>query len=114
MNLLSLALVASLTFAQAAPALATDESPVKEATQEIESGAKDIRQRNVRDGAREAAVGVGRAIVEGARHAGERLRESGRAAEPATKSAWEHAKVSAYDFGRALTAFCAELFKRRA
>ena len=114
MNLLSLALIVSLALAQTAPALADDDSPVKEATREIENGAKDVRQGNVSEGAREAAAGVGRAIAEGARYAGERLKESGRAAEPATRSGWKHAKESAHDFGRALTAFCSELFKRRA
>jgi len=113
-SLVRLALIASLAVAHGTPAIAADESPVKGATQEIESGAQEIRQGNITEGARDAALGVGRAITEGARYAGERLRESGRAAEPATRSAWKHAKESAYDLGRALTAFCAELFKRSA
>ena len=55
------------------PATAADDSKVKAATGQVESGAKKIGQGKVGDGVEETAKGIGNTVVEGATYTGEKL-----------------------------------------
>jgi hypothetical protein len=98
--LLSIALFA------AAPAIADDQK-LKESTQQVESGAKQIGS-----GVEDTAKGVGHTVAEGAKKVGDRFEESGKAAEPETKSAWNHVKDGASDFGHGVKNFFSRLFNK--
>lgn len=89
---------------------AADDSKVKAATQQVESGAKRIGDGKVVEGVEETAKGVGNTVVEGAKFTGEKLKESGKAAEPAAKSAWENTRDGAVSFGRSVKSFFTRLF----
>jgi hypothetical protein len=102
-HVLALALV--LSPALAMPALAADDSKVKSATSEVESGAKKFGQ-----GVEDTAKGVGETVEEGAKYTGEKFKESGKAAEAPAKSAWQHTKEGATSFGRSVKNFFATLF----
>ncbi|HEV8475219.1 MAG TPA: hypothetical protein VGR82_20770 [Methylomirabilota bacterium] len=98
-----------------APALAADDSKVKAATRQVEGGAKKIGDGKVGDGVEETAKGVGHTVVEGAKFSGEKFKESGQAAKPPAKSAWEHlkdgsVKESANAFGSTVKTFFTRLF----
>ena len=60
-------------------AVAADDSKVKAATNQVESGAKKIGDCKVGDGVEQTAKGVGNTVVEGAKYSGEKLKESGKA-----------------------------------
>ena len=94
----------------AAPAWAADDTKVKAATQQVESGAKQIGQGDVGKGVEQTAKGVGHTVVEGAKYTGEKFRESGEAAEPPARSSWEKVKGSAYDVGQSVRIFFSRLF----
>ena len=89
---------------------AADDSKVKAATGQVESGAKQIGDGRVGHGIEDTAKGVGKTVVEGAKYTGEKLKESGKAAEPQTKSAWQNAKQSATAFGTGVKNFFTTLF----
>jgi hypothetical protein len=76
----------------ATPAFAADESKVKSATRQVETGAKKIGDGKLGTGVEETAKGVGNTLVEGAKFTGEKFKESGQAATPPAKSAWQHLK----------------------
>src|SRR2546425_10679221 len=59
----------------AAPATAADESKVKSATREVETGAKKIGEGKLGTGVEETAKGIGHTVVEGAKFSGEKLKE---------------------------------------
>jgi nucleotide-binding universal stress UspA family protein len=82
------------------PASAADDSKVKDATRQVESGAKTTGE-----GIKETAKGVGSTVVEGAKTAGDKVKEAGRAAEPEAKSAWGSFKDSASSFGHSVKRF---------
>jgi hypothetical protein len=103
------AMVAALTLA-AAPALAADDSKVKGATQQVETGAKKIGQGEVGKGVEETAKGVGKTVEEGAKYTGEKFKEAGKSAEPPAKSAWQNVKQGANDFGHSVKNFFTRLF----
>ncbi|HET7342014.1 MAG TPA: hypothetical protein VFL90_11160 [Methylomirabilota bacterium] len=92
------------------PAGAADETKVKAATQEVETGAKKIGQGKVGDGVEETAKGIGNTVVEGAKYTGAKLKESGKAAEPQAKSTWQNLKESANSFGGSVKSFFTRLF----
>jgi hypothetical protein len=92
------------------PAAAADESKVKAATQEVETGAKKIGQGKVGDGVEETAKGIGKTVVEGAKFTGEKLKESGKAAQPEAKSTWQNMKETANSFGGSVKNFFTRLF----
>ncbi len=102
--------VIALLALAAGPALAADDSKVKRATQQVETGAKEIGQGEIGHGVEETAKGIGNTVVEGAKFTGEKLKESGRAAEPSAKSAWDKVKDGAYDFGQSVKNFVTRLF----
>lgn len=96
-----------LSLAMLAPVLASasDHSKLKEATRQVESGAKAVGS-----GVEETAKGIGNTVVEGAKTAGEKIEQSGKAAEPKVKSAWQHVKEGASDFGQSVSGFFSRLF----
>jgi hypothetical protein len=92
-------------------AVAADDTKVKAATGQVESGAKKIGQGKVGDGVEETAKGIGNTVVEGAKFTGEKLKESGKAAEPEAKSAWSNLKETANSFGTSVKNFFTRLFQ---
>ncbi len=97
------------------PGWTADESKVKAATGQVESGAKKIGQGKVGDGVEETAKGIGKTVVEGAKFTGEKLKEAGKTAEPKAKSTWGHLKdgnfkESANAFGQSVKGFFTRLF----
>jgi hypothetical protein len=107
MNRLVLALAATLLVFPGfvGPGAAADDSKVKAATREVESGAKKLGQ-----GVEETARGVGKTIEEGAKFTGEKIKESGKAAEPQARSAWQHIREGAAAFERSVKNFFTNLF----
>ena len=106
---------AALLGLAAAPALAADETKVKAATRQVESGAKQIGDGKLGDGVENTAKGVGNTVVEGAKFTGEKFKESGEVAKPPAKSAWQHLKDgeikdSANSFGSSVKGFFTRLF----
>jgi hypothetical protein len=93
-----------------APASAADDSKVKAATGQVESGAKKIGAGKVGDGVEQTAKGIGNTVVEGAKFSGEKLKESGKAAEPGAKSTWHNMKHTANSFGATVKNFFTSLF----
>lgn len=87
-----------------APLYADDESKLNDATRRVESGAKTAGE-----GIKETAKGVGNTVVEGAKVAGDRMRDAGQAAEPDAKSAWDHVKEGATAFGHSVKNFFTRL-----
>jgi len=93
-------------------ALAADDSKVKSATNQVESGAKKIPDGKIGAGVEETAKGVGNTAVEGAKYSGEKVKEAGKAAEPPAKTAWGNARDSATGFGHTVTGFFGNLFSK--
>ena len=54
----------------AVPAFAADDSKVKSATQQVDTGAKKIGAGKVGEGVEETAKGIGNTVVEGAKYSG--------------------------------------------
>jgi hypothetical protein len=108
MNRIALALIIALL--AAGPVAAADDTKVKAATGQVESGAKKIGQGKVGDGVEETAKGIGHTVAEGAKYTGEKLKESGKAAEPEAKSTWQNLKESANSFGGTVKNFFTRLF----
>jgi hypothetical protein len=96
--------------APATLATAADDSKVKAATNQVETGAKKIGDGQVGDGVEQTAKGVGNTVVEGAKFTGEKLKESGKAAEPEAKSTWHSLKDTATGFGSSVKIFFTTLF----
>ena len=110
MKRIALALSILALLAPAWPARAADDTKVKSATQEVETGAKKIGQGKVGDGIEETAKGIGKTVVEGGKYTGEKLKESGKAAEPEAKSTWQNLKETANSFGASVKNFFTRLF----
>src|SRR5216110_765554 len=98
-----------LLFVLAPPAFGADDSKVKAATKEVETGAKKIGEGKVGQGVEQTAKGIGKTIVEGAKFTGATLKETGdragakarkasQAAEPKAKGAWEQIRDGAAGF----------------
>ena len=94
----------------ASPAPAADDTKVKGATQQVETGANKIGDGEVGKGAEETAKGVGKTVEEGAKYTGEKFKEAGKAAEPGAKSSWQHVKEGASSFGNSVKSFFTKLF----
>jgi hypothetical protein len=103
-------IITVLAFSIAGPALAADDSKVKSATERVENGAKQIGRGEVVQGTKETAKGIGGTVAEGAKYTGEKLKESGEAAEAPAKSAWGKVKGGAQDFGHSVKNFFVRLF----
>jgi hypothetical protein len=80
------------------PTWAGDDSSLKAATGQVESGAKKFGQGKVGEGVEETAKGIGNTLVEGAKFTGQKLKEAGRVAEPKAKSTWDRLKDGARSF----------------
>ena len=106
----TIASVALLSVVLALPAQAADESKVRAATGQVESGAKQIGHGQIGTGVEQTAKGIGNTVVEGAKLTGEKLKESGKAAEPQAKSAWSNVRTGAVDFGHSVKNFFGRLF----
>lgn len=110
MKRIALALIVLALLAPAGPAAAADDSKVKAATNEVETGAKKIGQGKIGDGVEETAKGLGHTVAEGAKYTGEKLKESGQAAEPEARSAWTNMKETANSIGGTVKNFFTKLF----
>ena len=99
-----------LVLSSVGAAAAADDAKVKAATRRVERGGKMIGEGKVGAGLEETAKGVGDTVVEGAKYSGNKLKASGKAAEPAAKSAWGNFKDSATSFGTTVKRFFTRLF----
>ena len=104
------ALAFSLLWLFAVPALGADDSKVREGTAQVETGAKKIGSGQIGEGVEETAKGIGKTVVEGAKFTGEKFKESGEAAQPHARSAWEKFRDGAIDFGQSVKSFFQRLF----
>lgn len=93
-------LIAGVAFSWLPSTVQADSGKLKEATGDVQSGAKKIGS-----GIEDTAKGVGHTVVEGAKTAGDKLKEAGRAAEPEAKSAWGQLRDGAISFGRSVKSF---------
>ncbi len=93
-----------------APAGAADDSKVKAATKQVERGAGKIGAGKIGEGVEETAKGIGNTVVEGGKFTGEKLKESGKSAEPQAKNAWDNVRDGAVDFGHGVKNFFTRLF----
>jgi hypothetical protein len=96
--------------ASSGAATAADDSRVKAATGQIESGAKKIGEGKVGGGVEQTAKGIGDTVVEGAKYTGDKLKESGKAAEPEARSTWGNMKQTASSLGATFKNFFGSLF----
>jgi hypothetical protein len=110
MRLVTSVLICAVLAVSAQPALAADDSKVKAATQQVETGAKKIGGGKIGEGVEQTAKGIGNSVVEGAKYSGEKLKEGGKAAEPKAKSAWESVRDGAVDFGHSVRNFFSSVF----
>ena len=110
MKTLAMGLIVGIVACFALPAFAADDTKVNAATGQVESGAKKIGQGKIGEGVEETAKGIGNTVVEGAKFTGEKLRESGQAAEPQAKSAWDNTRDGAIAFGHSVRNFFQRLF----
>ncbi|HUF93440.1 MAG TPA: hypothetical protein VMR23_13755 [Candidatus Limnocylindria bacterium] len=111
MKTVTIVLAGLLVAAPLTPSYAADDSKVKSATERVESGARKIGDGQIGEGVKETAKGVGATVVEGAKYTGEKLKESGKAAEPQAKSAWGHVRDGASAFGHSVKNFFTRLFE---
>jgi hypothetical protein len=112
MKTIALILIAGILAWFPFPAVGADDTKVNAATRQVESGAKKIGQGKIGEGVDETAKGIGNTVVEGAKFTGEKLRESGDAAEPQAKTAWAHARDGAVAFGYSVRDFFSRLFTK--
>jgi hypothetical protein len=110
MKALATLLACAVLAGSALSAGAADDSKVKGATEQVETGAKKIGDGKIGEGAEETAKGVGNTVVEGAKYSGEKIKESGQAAEPRAKSAWQNVRDGAVDFGHSVKNFFTQMF----
>ncbi len=103
----------TLTATAAGPSLAADDSKVKAATNQVESGAKKIGAGEVGEGVKDTAKGIGKTVEEGAKYTGEKLKEAGKSAEPEAKTAGRSFRDSAGAFGSSVKNFFTRLFNGR-
>ncbi|MBI1725800.1 MAG: hypothetical protein HYR50_00875 [Candidatus Rokubacteria bacterium] len=89
----------------AGPAWAVDESKVRQGSRQVESGAKQVAE-----GVVGTAKGVGKTVVGGAGVVGEKIKEAGQAAKPASKRAWGNVRGGVVSFGHNVKTFFTRLF----
>jgi len=107
---LVIVLVLPLSLLGSGSTLAADDSKVKAATGQVESGAKTIPDGKIGEGVKETAKGIGNTVTEGAKYSGEKLKEAGKAAEPPAKTAWGNARDGAVAVGHSVKGFFSNLF----
>jgi hypothetical protein len=96
----------SLALAWSSGVSLADGATLKDATGQVESGAKTIGR-----GIEDTAKGVGHTVSEGAKTAGETLKEAGKAAEPQARTAWQQVRGGAVAFGRSVRDFFTTLVR---
>ena len=106
----ALALMLVALLAPSGMAAAADDTKVKAATNQVETGAKKIGQGKVGDGVEETAKGIGNTVAEGAKYTGEKFKDAGKAAEPEAKSTWTNMKETANSIGGTVKNFFTKLF----
>lgn len=109
-RIITLAVAIGLAIGFSVAGFAADDSKVKAATGQVESGAKKIGDGQIGQGVEDTAKGIGKTVVEGAKYTGEKLKESGKAAEPQAKSSWESLKDGATSFGSSVKSFFTRMF----
>src|SRR3989454_9025716 len=113
-----------LLFVLAPPAFGADDSKVKAATKEVESGDKKIGAGKGGHGVEETAKGIGKTIVEGAKFtgatikesgekAGEKAKEASEAAEPKAKSAWARSEEHTSELQSPCNLVCRLLLEKK-
>ena len=107
----TITVLASLVSLLVLPAAAADDSKVKAATGQVETGAKQIGHGQIGTGTEQTAKGIGNTVVEGAKYTGDKFKESGQAAEPGAKQAWNNVRAGAVDFGHSVKSFFTRLFQ---
>jgi hypothetical protein len=88
-------------------ALAADDSKVKAATTQVETG-----YGKVADGVVDTAKGVGKTASDGTKYSAEKVKEAGQAAAPPAKTAWGNARDGAVGFGHTVTGFFTNIFSK--
>jgi hypothetical protein len=109
---LAIVFVFSLSLLPSGFAVAADDSKLRNATNQVESGAKKIPDGKIGEGVEETAKDVGKTVSEGAKYGGEKVKEAGKAAEPPAKTAWGNARDGAVGFGHAVKGFFTTLFAK--
>ena len=109
---LGIVFVSSLSLLASGSAVAADDSKVKNATNQVESGATKISDGKVGEGVDETAKGIGKTVSEGAKYSGEKLTEAGKATEPTAKTAWDKTRDGAVGFGDTVKGFFTNLFSK--
>ena len=109
----AIALLAALTLVVTAamPSVAADDSKVKSATNQVETGAKKIGSGQVGEGVEQTAKGIGKTVEEGAKYTGEKLKEAGKAAEPEANRTGRSLRDGAVSFGHSVKNFFTRLFQ---
>lgn len=108
---ITLMVLAAFVIVTPVEVFAADDSKVKSATRQVETGAKKIGDGKVGEGVEETAKGIGHTVAEGAKYTGEKLKESGKAAEPQAKSSWGSLKDGATSFGSSVKHFFTSFFR---
>jgi hypothetical protein len=75
MRLLVAILTAAVMTGSALPTRAADDSKVKAATDQVQTGAKKIGDGEIGSGTKQTAKGIGNTIVEGAKYSGAKLKD---------------------------------------
>jgi hypothetical protein len=109
---LAIVLMFLLSLTVSGVAVAADDSKLKNATNQVESGVKKIPDGKVGKGVEETAKGIGNTVSEGAKYSGEKLKEAGKAAEPPANTAWGNARDGAVGLGHAVKSFFTTLFSK--
>jgi uncharacterized cupredoxin-like copper-binding protein len=73
--LISILAAAVMVAGSVLPARATDDTKVKAATEQVQSGARKIGDGKIGPGFEETAKGVGRTVVEGAKYSGQAIKD---------------------------------------
>jgi hypothetical protein len=107
-----IAFVAVLPLLAPTVAVPADDAKVKDGMRQVEDGAKKIPSRDVGDGIKETAKGVGTTVSEGARYSGEKVKEAATATEAPAKSTWGHVRDGAVGVGHTVRTFFSNLFSR--
>lgn len=89
---------------------AADDSKVKRAAGQVETGAHKIGDGKITEGIEETAKGIGKTVVEGAKLSGQKLEESGKAAAPQAEGAGTKVRDGAVSFGQSVKTFFQRLF----
>jgi hypothetical protein len=75
MKVLALMLAAALVVGSALPVRAADDTKVKAATEQVETGARKIGDGKLGPGFEETFKGIGNTIVEGAKYSGHAIKD---------------------------------------